>query len=165
MHLDDTPTPHRPRVDLAVGTVGLLLALAVLVLIPRQIAGEGIAALSNLRSPAFFPVLAALAMAGLSGLVILRAGIGLWRHGGGPRAVPGPGSLRVAVVAAILGAAAAGMFTLGFLPTGVLTIAALAVLFDYRRPGPLLVVMLVVPGVIHLLFEQALMVMLPRGWW
>lgn len=161
----DNPTQRHPRADLVVGLLALGLALAVLGLIPMQIAGESMAALSNLRSPAFFPVLAAVAMAGLSGLLVLRAVIGLWRYGGGPGTRPGPGGLRVALVAGVLGAAGVGMFTAGFLPTSALAIGALAVLFGYRRPVVLVVVMLAMPAAIHLLFEEALRVLLPRGLW
>jgi hypothetical protein len=147
--------------DLLVGLIVLGLATGLLVLLPSQVGGETWRAIGNMRSPAFFAVLAGGFMGGLALLLILR---GLLAGHAGGRGVTAPGDLRglfMAAASLMLGVAATPIA--GYSVAAALMMAGLSLAFGYRRLGIVLILALAVPLGIFVVFEGALRVLLPRG--
>ncbi len=144
-------------VALAAGVVGA----GTLLLVPSQISGETLAALGNMESPAFFPILAAWL------IIVCSVGLGvrsLTRGGAGQQArveFPRPWSVLSVIVIFVL--FAAGTYYLGMVPAAVLMIMVMAYLLEYRNPKIVLPVAVAVPVGIYLLFEKLLLILLPSG--
>ena len=132
------------------------LGCVALALIPSQILGESLAAIHDMRSPAFFPILAA-------GIAIL-AGAALLRPAAPAELDPPPESPRRARLLAgcVLGAAILTPL-LGGLPVIFLMMAFTAWVMGERRPLPILALAGLSVLVVHLLFERTLKVLLPPG--
>lgn len=144
------------RSGLLVAAMGIALGAAALALIPAQIPGESLAAVGDMRSPAFFPVLAAL--------LTLSAGLVLVPAAFRPGEQPAPPHPRRAMTLAVLltGGAVLTPVLGGLLVIFLLMLAVGWVLGD-RRPVRMLLLAAVSVGVVHVLFERTLKVLLPPG--
>jgi MFS family permease len=144
------------RTGLLVASTGVALGAAALALIPAQIPGESLAALGDMRSPAFFPVLAAL--------LCLAAGLALIPAAFRPEEEPAPPHPRRAMTLAVLLTGGAVLTpVLGGLLVIFLLMPAVGWLLGDRRPLRMLLLAAVSVGIVHLLFERTLKVMLPPG--
>lgn len=143
--------------DCLSGLATAALGLAALWLVPAQVAPDGFARLGEVRSPAFFPILAAALTLVLSLALVLR---GLLRPAP-PTELRAPG--RVLPVGAALVLAAVLVFPLGYLVTAALLIVALSYAFGGRRHAVILAMAVLVPVAIQLLFVSGLNVLLPEG--
>jgi len=168
----NTPRPDAQGLrDILTGLFVLGLAVALLALLPSQVGGAGLDAIGNLRSPAFFPVLAGALMAAFSAALILRGGIAVVsrRRISAP---PKPDSTdvnasgdwrRVLSVGTLMVLAAFAIPRIGFVATAAPLMAGVALAFGYRRFGILVAICVIVPLGIFFTFETALRVLLPRG--
>ena len=151
----------RLNADLAVALVAGLIGAATLLLVPSQISGETLAALGNMESPAFFPILAAWL------IVVCSIGLGLrsLAHGGAAQQArvefPRPWPVLSVIVIFVL--FAAGTYYLGMVPAAILMIMVMAYLPGYRKPKIVLPVAVAVPVGIYFLFEKLLLILLPSG--
>lgn len=143
--------------DTATGAVGLALGLTALALVPVEVQSDGFSRFGDVRSAAFFPILAAGATA-LFSLVLLARGV---LRAAAPVTVARPGRV-LAVVAALAGAAAL-IFWTGYIVAAAALIATLSLAFGNRRPVVVAGLSLVVPVAIYLLFHDVLDVLLPPG--
>jgi hypothetical protein len=151
----------RLNVDLVVALVAGGLAVATLLLVPYQVPGESLVAIGNLQSPAFFPVFTGTVMLAAAGGLAAQALLAA-RAGHGPR-VRFPRAPFVLTVAAVFVAFAVGCHVIGLLPSAVLVILVLGRLWEFRDWRILIPVAVLVPLAVYLLFEKALLVILPRG--
>lgn len=146
----------RPRA-LAVSLIGVAVGSATLALVPRQIQGASLADGADMRSPAFFPVLAA-------GVVILASVVDAVRVVTGAAGEREPWSwhrplvLTVAFLVFLLLVPALGTMTAAFL-----LMLAISLVFGHPRIGWSLTVALVTTVLIYLLFERLLLVLFPHG--
>ena len=146
--------------DLVVAGLGIALGLAALVLLPSQIPGESLAAIGDMRSPAFFPILAALLSIG-AGVLLMPAAL----HGSA-EAAPAPDyPKRAWMLAALLLVAALVTPVLGGLVVLFLLVIGTAWIAGERRWPRLLLLAVVIVLAVHLLFERTLKVMMPTGIW
>lgn len=134
----------------------IVLGGAALLLIPWQIPGESLAAINDMRSPAFFPVLAAM--------IAILAGAALLRPGPAEPAEAAPENPgRTWVLAALVLGSAVLTPVLGGLPVIFVMMAATARVMGERRPLRVLALAGISVLVIHLLFERTLKVLMPPG--
>lgn len=169
---DAPPAPEaRGKQDILTGLVVLGLSAGLLALLPAQVGGAGVDAIVNMRSPAFFPVLAGAAMAILSITLILRgavaeilaqretvatsADVDMWHDA--------PDRRLVLLVSTLLFASVASLPRLGYMATVGTLMLGLALAFGYRRWWVLIVLCTVTPIGIFVTFESLLRVLLPRG--
>lgn len=145
------------RNALLVAATGISLGAAALALIPAEIPGESLAAVGDMRSPAFFPVLAAL-LTFAAGLVLVPAA---FRPGEAETSPPYPG--RAALLALLLVGGALLVPVLGGLLVIFLLMLAVGWLLGDRRPLRMLLLAAIGTGIVHLLFERTLKVLLPPG--
>ncbi|MFW5680491.1 MAG: tripartite tricarboxylate transporter TctB family protein [Pseudomonadota bacterium] len=149
--------------DAGVALVGLLLGLGVILLVPSHAAREGYAALTDIQSPGFFPLVLAGCLV-VTGTVSLLAGLRPGRaaaRDGDQRRVEMP--LRLAATMGLLVAYYFGLIWLGMLPASMLLILTLGLVLGYRNLWLLAAVALTVPTGVHLLFRRLLYVLLPEG--
>jgi len=151
------PATRLANSDTITGLLTLGLGLGVLALIPAEVSRDGFARMGDVRSPAFFPILAGGAMTLLSILLLARGAL---------RTVP-PVTVdrlpRILAVTLSLCGATILIFWLGYVATSALLIAALSWAFGNRRHWTILAMAVLVPIGIHLLFEGVLNVLLPEG--
>lgn len=161
---DRQPTPGIARtvdhVDLATGLAVALAGAAIIVLLPSQIGGETIAALSNMNSPAFFAALSGVGLllfgSVLAARSVFRSAVRI------DFVIERP--FRVAAAAGVLVAGVASTFVFGLLPVSAAIVLALGLVFDYRRYWLLALIAAACPVLVYVLFERMLLVLLPRGW-
>jgi hypothetical protein len=147
----------RQRSALLVAASGIALGAATLALIPREIPGESLAALSDMRSPAFFPVLAAL-LALAAGLALVPAA---FRPGEPPPPPAHP--RRAAMLALLLIGGALLTPVLGGLLVIFLLMLAVGWLLGARHTLRMLAIAAIATATVHILFERTLKVLLPPG--
>lgn len=146
-----------------IGIAAVALGVAVLLLVPLQVPGETIAAIGDMRSPAFFPVLAAIiVLAGAVCTVLSRSSA----EPAEPEAIPT--RPWVAMVAVIAGGAVVPLFGI----YAGLIAAMLGVGIVLRtRPLALAITAGFSLAAVHLLFERTLRVVFPDpsltlpAWW
>ncbi len=145
------------RNGLLVAAMGIALGAAALALIPAQVPGESVAAIGDMRSPAFFPVLAAL--------LCLAAGLALVPAAFRPQEVEAapPHPRRGVLLAFLIGGGAVLTPVLGGLLVIFLLMLAVGWVLGDRRPVRMLLLAAVSVGVVHVLFERTLKVLLPPG--
>lgn len=143
--------------DTVTGAITFVLGIAALALVPVEVQSDGFSRFGDVRSAAFFPILAAGATAVFS-LVLLVRGV---LRAAPPVAVDRPGRV-LAVIAALAGAGAL-VFWLGYIAAAAALIAALSLAFGNRKPVVVAGLALVVPVAIYLLFNGVLDVLLPPG--
>ena len=159
MPTDRENAPDPVLADLAVGALAAVLGVAALVLIPSEVSRDAFQSFGNVRSPAFFPILASALLVLFSAALLLRA----WhRRGARVGRIRAPAA-RVLAVAAMLAAAGVAVTTLGFAPTAFALIVGLSYVFGARRHATVLGLALAVPATIHVVFTSLLGVLLPRG--
>jgi len=154
---------YRRRQDILVGLAALVVAGGIVALLPSQVGGESLSAIGDMRSPAFFPALAALVMGALGALLALRGAVAARRAEDATCASPTGDGRRAVAVAVLLVATTLALPHAGFVPTVVSMMAGLSLAFGYRRPVVLAALCLLMPIAIFLIFEGALRVLLPRG--
>lgn len=147
------------RADFAVGSAAAVLGVAALALIPSEVSRDAFGSLGNVRSPAFFPLLASALLILFSAALLVRG----WQRRG-PRAagIKLPPA-RVFAVAGLLAGAGVAVTTLGFAPTAFALIVGLSYAFGARSHATVLGLALTVPATIQVLFTSFLDVLLPRG--
>ncbi len=154
--------PGRVR-DGLIGGAGCLLGLAVLVLLPDQVPGATLAAIGDMRSPAFFPALAAVLVLVAGAAILLASG----------RADAQPAEDRpllpwATMVAAIAGAASIPL--VGIHAGLAVTILSVGLVLG-ARPVPLVLIGAGTIAGVHLLFVRVLKVVFPDpalplpAWW
>lgn len=145
------------RIDTAVAAVAIGTGAAALLLLPAQIPGETLAAATDMRSPAFFPVVSA-------GIAIL-AGLGVLAQVGRLPAEDAPPERPARGVAMAVLILAGALLTpvLGGLPAIFLLMLASAWLMGERRAWRAVLLAAIAVLVVHLLFERTLKVLLPPG--
>ena len=146
------------RSQLAVGIIGATIGAAGLALVPVQVPSASLAAWSDMRSPAFFPIWASIVVM-FSALIILfqvlRGYLVLGEAGFAPA--------RPALVAGIFIAFVALAPWVGTFTCMVLMMVGTSLAFDYRRPLPTIVLALVATAAIYGSFEMALKILFPHG--
>ena len=159
-------TPNRRTSGLIVGLVCAVVGIAVLLLVPVQISGESLAAITNVQSPAFFPILNAVFLTGCGLVLIFRRSASIRDSGdsgdsGDDGAARHPGTLIATV--ALIGVYLVLVRYVGMVVSSAIAIAAMSVLFGYRNKAVIAVSTVVVPLLIYLLFEKVLRILLPHG--
>ena len=149
--------------DILVGMSALGVAGSIVLLLPSQVGGATLAAVGNMRSPAFFPVVAAVLMGLLGLLLTLRGATASRRAPSATAGEPAGDSRRMGMVALLLIGATLALPLAGFVPTVAVLMAGLGFAFGYRRAVILGALCLLMPLAIFVLFESALRVLLPRG--
>lgn len=157
-------SPESNSSRLIVGLVAALAGTGILAIVPVQIPGESWQSISNVQSPAFFPILNALFLTGCGIALIvsaLRAPDGL---SGGDRQDAGilhPMTLGGAVALLIIYLAMISY--VGMVVSSGIAIAAMSLLLGYRNKPVIAASAVVFPVVIYLLFEKLLKILLPHG--
>ena len=143
---------------LAVPIIGAVVGGATLFLLPMQIPGASLSDVSEMGSPAFFPIVAALvvilASVADAGRVLAGLGVGAatpwrWRR---PLALALAFALYLPLIPLL------GMMTAAFL-----LMVVISRVFRYPRVGRILVVALAATVLIYVLFERVLFVLFPHG--
>ena len=147
------------RVDLAVGAVALLLGGAAFGLIPSEVSRDAFRSFGNVRSPAFFPVLASGLLILFSAALVLRS----WKDRADRPASLSTFPPSVAVVVCIFVAAGISITLVGFAPSACALIVGLSYAFGARSHVAVVALAVAVPTAIQLLFKSVLGVLLPRG--
>lgn len=155
------------RQDVAVAIVATALGLGALIAVPSEIRGQGYAAIADVQSPAFFPILIALLLTALGLLLLVstlrkpaKARSDAMRSDEiGPIEAPG----RLAAAAICLVVYYSALTVIGMVAASILLIAVLALVLGYRRLAVLGAIALALPIAIFLAFEKGLFVMLPAG--
>lgn len=170
-----TEAPLEPKArgkqDILTGLVVLGFSVGLLALVPAQVGGAGLDAIANMRSPAFFPVLAGASMALLSIALILRGAVAEILARREPDTTTADADMwpdmpdrRLALlVGALLFASVVSLPRLGYMTTVGALMLGLALAFGYRRWWLLIVLCTVTPIGIFVTFEAVLRVLLPRG--
>ena len=159
------------RPDLAVGFAGTALGIAALVAVPYQIRGQGYDAITDIQSPAFFPILIALLMIGVSALLLfshLRAPTSPEFQVTGktqPEDETGPAAMpqRLIATAFCLIAYYLSLEIAGMVLASIALILVLSLILGFRRYVLLGIVALLIPTAIYYSFEKGLYVLLPAG--
>lgn len=171
MAVAPTAPEARGKQDILTGLVVLGLSAGLLALLPAQVGGAGLDAIANMRSPAFFPVLAGAAMTLLSIALILRGAVTEIRAQRKTVATTADPDMRsdmpdlrwVLLVSTLLFASVISLPRLGYMATVGALMLGIALAFGYRRWWVLIVLCTVTPVVIFVTFESFLRVLLPRG--
>ncbi|WP_291296235.1 tripartite tricarboxylate transporter TctB family protein [Elioraea sp.] len=146
-----------------IGVAGASLGTAVLLLVPAQVPGATIAAIGDMRSPAFFPVLAAIiVLAGATGIVLAQ------RRAEPPAAEAMPTRPWAAMAAVIAGGTAVPF--LGIYAGLLVAMLGIGVVLR-TRPLAFAITTAVSLSAVHLLFARTLRVVFPDptlplpSWW
>jgi Tripartite tricarboxylate transporter TctB family len=151
----------RWNADLIVALVAAALGLATLLLVPYQIAGESLAAIVNMQSPAFFPVFAGGLILVCAGTLAARSLLPAGAHAQERMEFANVGF--VLAIGAIIILFAAACLVIGMIPSAAVTIICMGYLWGFRDLKILIPVAILVPTAIYLLFEKTLLIILPRG--
>jgi len=151
---------HR-KGDCLVALGSLAIGISTLSLVPKQIAGETLAAIGDMNSPAFFPIIAAILMVICGTILGLRT---ITRRPADREAhIEFKQSGTVFMIMAMFVVFAIATHFIGMLVSAAITILVMAWYLNYRTVGILVPVAIGVPLVIHLLFERVLLIILPPG--
>lgn len=147
--------------NLGVAAVAGALGIGVLWLVPTQVPGATLAAVSDMRSPAFFAIVNGGFLVCCALVLMLRTVLG----GGaeGEPVAPPRAFRRLIAVLVLLVLYVAGIRTLGMVVASVAVMPAMGIALGYRRLSVLIPVALIFPLVIYVLFEKALLILLPHG--
>jgi putative tricarboxylic transport membrane protein len=152
---------RRLNPDLVVAFLAALIGAGTLLLLPDQISGETLAAITNPQSPAFFPILAAC--------ILLFCSFWLGAKAINDQRERRPLEVRftnlplVLLTMGLFVATAVSIHYFGLVLTAVAAILIMAWLLEFRDLRVLLPVAIGVPLGIYLLFERLLLIILPRG--
>jgi hypothetical protein len=156
--------------NIAVSLFGLLFGLAVLLLLPWQVAGESYDAVANVQSPAFFPIVLSAMLVVFSAILALSTA----RGGGEKDAAEDPRHLtddarsiespmKVAGVALCLILYYLALSLIGMIAASMILILVMSYIMGFRNIWIVGIVAVVIPLGIYFLFEKTLYVLLPAG--
>jgi hypothetical protein len=144
-----------------VAVAAMALGLATLALVPHQIAGETLAAIADMQSPAFFPVFAGGLLTLCGSMLVARTMLVAGAYE--PEAMAFPNIGFVLAIGAIILLFAVGCLLIGMVPSAAVVIIGMGYLWGYRDLRILVPVGIMVSVGIYLLFEKTLLIILPRG--
>lgn len=151
-------------VDFGLALLAGVLGLGVALLMPQQVSGHTMGAITDFRSPAFFPALGAVFMCCLALILAVR----VWRNA--KIALPYPAGTsdsvllgRVSSLAVLIVTYTAGVFLFGMILASTVFIAGASLIFGYRNPWMIASMSLGTPALVFVLFEKTLNVLFPRG--
>lgn len=147
--------------DCLVALTSVAIGASILALVPDEIAGQTLAAIGDMNSPAFFPIIAAALMAICGVCLALEALAKTYGDKDANIEFKRPGSVFTVMAMFVLFATATHF--IGMLVSAVATILVMAWFLNYRNLWVLIPVAVAVPAVIYLLFERVLLILLPRG--
>ncbi|MGI9384673.1 MAG: tripartite tricarboxylate transporter TctB family protein [Methyloligellaceae bacterium] len=155
--------PYLRNSSLIVGTVAVVTGIGVLLLVPVQVPGETWAAVTDLQSPAFFPIVNGMFLTLCGAVLTLTA---VFRHPDGAAADPiesvvYPGKL--AATAGLLAVYLSVIPHIGMVVSSSLAIATMSILLGYRNKLLIPIVSIIFPIFIYFLFEKILKILLPHG--
>ncbi|MDK3073620.1 tripartite tricarboxylate transporter TctB family protein [Sedimentitalea sp. JM2-8] len=151
--------------DMAVAVAAVTVGTAILLLLPAQISGAHLGDISNMDSPAFFPI--------LSGAFLILSGIAL----GAQKAIQGPrdadriapffesgiGIIRLLSIAALLVVYLFAIRMIGMVVSSMVLILVMAPMLNFRNLRVILPSALIFPFCVYVLFEKVLRILLPHG--
>jgi hypothetical protein len=148
--------------NFTVAIIAVVIGLITLLLVSSQVPGESLAAIKNINSPAFFPILSSCLII-LCGVVLgLKSIISAQVA---PKTAPlltdRPWRQFLIMLFFILYTLAINI--LGMMTAGFLVIIGLSYFLGYRKLKVILAVAIFVPVMVYLLFERLLLVILPHG--
>ncbi|WP_112322839.1 tripartite tricarboxylate transporter TctB family protein [Oceanibium sediminis] len=150
--------------DMAVAVAAFAVGTGILLLLPVQISGARLADVSNMDSPAFFPILSGVF------LILCGATLAVQSHLRGAPEDTGPfflgrdGIVRLLSIAALLVVYVIAIRTIGMVISSMALILVMAPLLNYRNVRLILLSALFFPVCVYLLFEKVLRILLPHGW-
>jgi Tripartite tricarboxylate transporter TctB family len=147
--------------EFIVALIAASLAVATLALVPYQVPGETLAAIGNLESPAFFPIIAGGLM-GICAVLLAVNTIASERAGRGLRLTFEQPRTVLLVIATYIGLLL-GAHYVGLIASSAVAIVLMAWGLGYRNLKILIAVAAMVPACIYLLFQKGLLVVLPGG--
>lgn len=151
----------RWNADLIVALIAAALGLATLLLVPYQVAGATLAAITDMQSPGFFPVFAGGLIVACALALVAKSLLPAAAHARHEVEFPQPGF--VTAIGAIIILFAAGCHLIGMIPSAAAVIIGMGYLWGFRDLKILIAVGILVPAAIYLLFEKTLLIILPRG--
>jgi len=149
--------------NLIVGIVAALVGISVLLLVPFQIPGESWGSITDVQSPAFFPILNAvfLMACGLAQIITSRQPPISAGGADGVEMTSYPNKL--VVIVALLMIYLFLIQHIGMVVSSGVAIAAMSVLLGYRNKVVIAISSIIFPIVIFVLFEKILKILLPHG--
>jgi hypothetical protein len=151
----------RWNADLIVAVVAGALGSATLLLVPYQVSSATLAAIADMQSPGFFPVLAGGLIVACAMALAAKSLLPTGAHARHEVEFPQPGF--VLAIGAIIILFAAGCQLIGMIPSAAAVIIGMGYLWGFRDLKILIAVGILVPAAIYLLFEKTLLIILPRG--
>jgi hypothetical protein len=156
--------------NIAVSLFGLLFGLAVLLLLPWQVAGESYDAMANVQSPAFFPIALSATLVVFSAMLAFST----VRSGGKEEAAEDPlhpaddarpieSPIKVAGVALCLILYYFALSVIGMIAASMILILVMSYIMGFRNFWIVGIVAVAIPLGIYFLFEKTLYVLLPAG--
>jgi hypothetical protein len=158
------------KTNLSVAGFGVLFGVFILFLTPGHAGGDGYAAIGDIQSSAFFPLVLAILLiivsAGFFIVTLVGAGqaAAVVDHGPArPEGEPVEAPLRLAATAASLVLYYVLIGWIGMVPASVVLILGLSWVLGFRNYWVAVCVAVAVPFGVELLFQKMLYVMLPEG--
>ena len=148
--------------DRIVGLTSAAIGLAMLLLIEAEVPGETLGSAFQPNSSAFLPGIAGLSLVICGVLLTAKAFSGSVAHG--ELDISRQGIQRLLWMVAILGAYTAAINTLGMLSSTAVMVVGVGLAFGYRTFTHLALLAIGTTAAVHLLFERALLILMPRGW-
>jgi hypothetical protein len=149
-------------IDRIVGLAAAAIGVAMLALIEVEVPGETLGSAFQPGSSAFLPGVAGVSLVICGALLTAKAFSG--SAGRGELGVSFQGVQRLLCMVAILGAYTVAINLLGMLSSTALMVVGVGLAFGYRSFAHLLLLAVGTAAAIHLLFERALLILMPRGW-
>jgi len=151
--------------DFAVSLVAVSFGGGILAAIPYQVPGATLADVSNMGSPAFFPILAGAFLVLCAAALALRTVLGQASAAGSDEDSPdAAGYKRLISVAVLLVVYLFAIRSIGMIVSSMVLIVVMAPLLNYGRWRVILAVALLCPLAVFVLFEKTLRILLPHGW-
>ena len=155
--------------NLSVGAFGIAFGVLVLLLIPEQAGSDGYAAIGNIQSTTFFPLLLAIALLVTSTAYTVSTFLSARRSAPAPawpeayeqRPIEAP--LRLLGTALSFVAYYFALETIGMIAASIVLIFALAIILGFRTYWLAALVAVAIPVTVYILFERILYVLLPSG--
>lgn len=148
------------KADLSVAAFSLFVGVATLMLLPSQVGGENLSAITDPYSPAFFPILIAGILiacgAALAGGALMQTPASQ----NDVRSIEAP--LRIAATAGYLLFYGVLIYWIGMVLASIISIICLSYILGFRRHIIIFVTAIVIPLIIYVLFEKMLYVLLPQ---
>lgn len=150
----------RTTADFLIAFIALAAGVAIVVTLPLEVPGAGLASLQDMTSAAFFPMLAAILIA-FSGLIL---GIKTFIHrAADPEAKVDPTGFRPLLMLGAFVVYVPLIHVLGMFAASVLAIIALPFVYGFRDARWIGPIAILIPFGVYLLFEKVLKVLFPHG--